>query len=77
MFGRFAAAYNTALIVLEHLKRFRILPTYWEPGGDELTPTLKLRRRPVAQKYASEIESLYADNPTAEVLEPTPSVVLA
>jgi hypothetical protein len=38
---------------------------------------LKLRRRPVAQNHASEIESLYADNPTAEVLEPTPSVVLA
>lgn len=68
---------NAKLSRVEQLKRFRILPTYWEPGGDELTPTLKLRRGPVAQKYAAEIESLYAEIPAAEVLEPTPSAVLA
>jgi long-chain acyl-CoA synthetase len=31
----------------------------WQPGGDELTPTMKLKRRPIAAKYESEIESLY------------------
>jgi long-subunit acyl-CoA synthetase (AMP-forming) len=37
-----------------------ILPFDWEPGGDELTPTMKLKRRPIAAKYAVEIEALYA-----------------
>ncbi len=30
-----------------------------DPGGEELTPTMKLRRRPIARKYAAEIEALY------------------
>ncbi len=32
----------------------------WAPGGDELTPTMKLKRRPIAAKYEAEIESMYA-----------------
>jgi long-subunit acyl-CoA synthetase (AMP-forming) len=30
------------------------------PGGDELTPTMKLKRRPIAEKYTEQIDSLYA-----------------
>jgi long-chain acyl-CoA synthetase len=52
---------NGALARVEQVKRFRILPAAWEPGGDELTPTMKLKRRPIADKYASEIDALYAD----------------
>ena len=37
----------------------RSCPTFWEPGGDELTPTLKLRRRPIEAKYADVIDRLY------------------
>ena len=37
-----------------------MLPTEWGPGGDELTPTSKLRRKPIAEKYSDEIEALYA-----------------
>ncbi|HEX2286012.1 MAG TPA: long-chain fatty acid--CoA ligase, partial [Mycobacterium sp.] len=62
---------------VEQIKRFRILPTFWEPGGEELTPTMKLRRGPIATKYVAEIESLYAQPPGAEVLEPAPAAVLA
>ncbi len=45
---------------VEQVKRFEILDVDWLPGGDELTPTMKLKRKPIAEKYASEIESLYA-----------------
>jgi hypothetical protein len=61
---------NTRLARIEQVKRFRILPAFWEPGGDELTLTMKLRRKPITQKYAAEIEALYADSPGAGVLEP-------
>jgi long-subunit acyl-CoA synthetase (AMP-forming) len=50
---------NQDLARVEQVKRFVILPTDWEPGGDELTPTMKLKRRPIAEKYAEQIESLY------------------
>jgi len=52
---------NERLSRVEQIKRFRILEGDWEPGGDELTPTMKLRRRPIAEKYAEEIEALYAE----------------
>ena len=44
---------------MEQIKKFKILPTDWEPGGDELTPTMKLKRKPIAEKYKDEIEALY------------------
>jgi long-chain acyl-CoA synthetase len=52
---------NQRLSRVEQVKRFRILEEEWEPGGDELTPTMKLKRRPIADKYAEEIEALYRD----------------
>lgn len=48
---------NDRLSGVEQIKRFRILPAFWEPGGDGLTLTMKLRRRPIAQKYAIEIDA--------------------
>jgi long-subunit acyl-CoA synthetase (AMP-forming) len=51
---------NTRLSRVEQVKRFAILPVFWEPGGDEITPTMKVKRRVVAAKYADVIESLYA-----------------
>jgi long-chain acyl-CoA synthetase len=51
---------NAQLSSVEQVKRFRLLATEWQPGGDELTPTMKLKRRPIAEKYAAEIEELYA-----------------
>ena len=50
---------NARLSRVEQVKRFEVVPSFWEPGGDELTPTLKLRRRPIAAKYADVIDRLY------------------
>jgi long-subunit acyl-CoA synthetase (AMP-forming) len=52
---------NAKLSRVEQIKKFRIVPGEWEPGGDELTPTMKLKRKPIGEKYAEEIEALYAD----------------
>jgi long-chain acyl-CoA synthetase len=52
---------NTKMSRVEQIKKFTVLATEWEPGGDELTPTMKLKRRPIVEKYEGEIEALYAD----------------
>jgi len=51
---------NAKLSRVEQIKKFKVLPTDWAPGGDELTPTMKLKRKPIAEKYSGEIEDLYA-----------------
>jgi long-subunit acyl-CoA synthetase (AMP-forming) len=51
---------NSHLSRVEQIKRFRILACDWAPAGDELTPTMKLKRKPISEKYAAEIEALYA-----------------
>lgn len=43
----------------EKIKRVRVLGTEWLPDSDELTPTSKLKRRVIREKYATEIDSLY------------------
>ncbi len=60
---------NQKLSRVEQIKRFRILPAVWEPGGDELTPTLKLRRKPIAEKYRHEIDELYTKTPAADTID--------
>jgi long-chain acyl-CoA synthetase len=47
----------------EQVKRFRILPRDFSPDHDEVTPTLKLRRRVCLEHFADEVESLYAAEP--------------
>jgi long-chain acyl-CoA synthetase len=56
---RGVAAANEQLARVEQIKRYTILDTEWQPGGEELTPTMKLKRKPIHQKYAEEIEALY------------------
>ncbi|MFQ6396330.1 fatty acid--CoA ligase FadD11 [Nocardia sp. KC 131] len=75
--ARGIAAGNTKLSRVEQIKRFTVLPTFWEPGGDEITLTMKLRRKPIATKYATEIEELYTAQPAATVHEPVEHVVRA
>ena len=51
---------NEKLARVEQVKRFAIVEGDWLPGGDELTPTMKLKRRPIAEKYESAIDAMYA-----------------
>ena len=51
---------NSKVSNVEAIKRFTILPTEWTVDSEELTPTLKLKRRVIHEKYSEEIDSLYA-----------------
>ncbi len=51
---------NERLARVEQIKRYRLLDRDWMPGGPELTPTMKLKRRSIEKRYADEIERLYA-----------------
>jgi long-chain acyl-CoA synthetase len=50
----------TKMARVEQIKKFSIIPGEWLPGGDELTPTMKLKRKPISEKYQAEIDALYA-----------------
>ncbi|HWT93115.1 MAG TPA: AMP-dependent synthetase/ligase [Solirubrobacteraceae bacterium] len=50
---------NAKLSRVEQIKKFHLVSGDWLPGGDELTPTMKLKRKPIAEKYGSQIEALY------------------
>jgi long-chain acyl-CoA synthetase len=50
---------NERLSRVEQIKRYRLLEHDWMPGGVELTPTMKLKRRAIEKHYADEIERLY------------------
>lgn len=51
---------NERVTRVEQIKRYKILPDVWQPGGGELTPTLKLRRKRITERYADDIEDLYS-----------------
>ena len=53
-------AANAKLARPEQVKKFTIVQGDWLPGGEELTPTMKLKRKPITEKYATEIDAMYA-----------------
>jgi long-subunit acyl-CoA synthetase (AMP-forming) len=53
-------AANEKLARVEQIKKFHLVEGDWLPGGDEITPTMKLKRKPIAAKYAGQIEELYS-----------------
>jgi long-chain acyl-CoA synthetase len=56
---------NGTLANFETIKRFRVLPDEWTQESGELTPSMKLKRRVLTQKYAAVIAELYEDEATA------------
>jgi long-chain acyl-CoA synthetase len=59
--GEAVSAANERLARVQQVKRWRLLPVEWTADTEELTPTLKLKRRIVHAKYADDIDILYAD----------------
>ncbi|MEA2313827.1 MAG: long-chain acyl-CoA synthetase [Solirubrobacteraceae bacterium] len=51
---------NAKLAKVEQIKKFTIIDHDWLPGGEELTPTMKLKRKPIANLYAEQIAAMYA-----------------
>ncbi len=54
------AAANEHLARVQQIKQWRLLPVEWTAESEELTPTFKLKRRVIHNKYADVIDSLYA-----------------
>ena len=57
---RNVAAVNDGVAQAEQIKRHVVLHEEWLPDSNELTPTMKLKRRGIAARFAAEIEALYA-----------------
>ncbi|WP_199432810.1 AMP-dependent synthetase/ligase [Qaidamihabitans albus] len=57
---RAVEAANSRLSRAEQVKRYRLLAKTWTPESGEVTPTLKLKRRVIAERYLPDINSLYA-----------------
>ncbi len=57
--GRGVEHVNAQLASFETIKKFRVLPLQFSIEGGELTPTMKLKRKVVSQKFAREIDELF------------------
>ena len=60
--AREVASANRRFSGVEQVRHFAVIGHEWLPDSDELTPTMKLKRKPIAAKYAAEIEALYTDD---------------
>lgn len=56
---------NAGLANFESVKRFRLVVEEWTQESGELTPSMKLKRRVISERYAAVIAELYADEATA------------
>ena len=57
---------NQGLANFETIKRFHLVTEEWSMDSGEFTPTMKLKRRVVAQRYSQEIDAIYHDEATAQ-----------
>ena len=52
---------NASLARVQTIKKIAVIPTEFSIDGGELTPTLKVKRKVVNEKYRVQIEALYAE----------------
>lgn len=52
--------FNELFNHVEQVKKIKLLSREWTVEGGELTPTLKLKRKIILDKYATEIEAIYS-----------------
>jgi long-chain acyl-CoA synthetase len=64
---------NTHLSRIEQFKRFTILPDEWSPESEELTPTMKLKRRVIHTKYKDQVDAMYAEPPGGHPVDAEPN----
>ena len=64
-YGEIVAKVNGALAQFETMKRFRVVADEWTLETGELTPSMKLKRRVITERYAALIADLYADEATS------------
>ena len=57
---------NQSLANFETIKRFHLVTEEWSMDSGEFTPTMKLKRRVVAERYARHIAAIYHDEATAQ-----------
>jgi long-chain acyl-CoA synthetase len=65
-YKRIVGQVNATLAPFENIKRIAVVPDEWSVEGDELTPSMKLKRRVVEKRYAAEIADFYKDEATAK-----------
>lgn len=65
LYGEIVREVNLGLANFETLKRFRVVAEEWAQESGELTPSMKLKRRVINERYGRTIEELYADEATA------------
>ena len=56
---------TAGLANFETIKRFRLVAEEWSQDSGELTPSMKLKRRVITERYAAVVDALYADEATA------------
>jgi long-chain acyl-CoA synthetase len=61
------ASANSRLARIEQIKRYKVFAQGWTPESGELTPTLKLKRRVINERYAPTITELYAASKDAAI----------
>ena len=65
LYDEIVSKVNSTLSNFETMKRFRVVADEWALDTGELTPSMKLKRRIITERYGELIAGLYADEATS------------